>query len=49
MSALPRPVHAGPVEATAVGNVLVQAWGRYAGFADPDGNTWTLQQRPPRD
>lgn len=21
---------------------------KYAGFADPDGNTWTLQQLPPR-
>ncbi|UGS26728.1 VOC family protein [Microbacterium resistens] len=25
-----------------------QAWGRFVRFADPDGNTWTLQQRPDR-
>lgn len=23
-----------------------QAWGRFVSFADPDGNTWTLQQLP---
>ena len=23
-----------------------QAWGRFVTFADPDGNTWTLQQLP---
>lgn len=23
-----------------------QAWGRFVRFADPDGNTWTLQQLP---
>lgn len=23
-------------------------WGRFVYFADPDGNTWTLQQLPPR-
>jgi hypothetical protein len=22
------------------------AWGRFVYFADPDGNTWTLQQLP---
>ena len=26
-----------------------QAWGRFVYFADPDGNTWALQQLPPRD
>ncbi|MGM1028685.1 MAG: VOC family protein [Actinomycetota bacterium] len=25
-----------------------QAWGRFVGFADPDGNRWTLQQLPSR-
>jgi len=24
------------------------AWGRFVTFADPDGNTWTVQQLPPR-
>ncbi|WP_306232393.1 VOC family protein [Agrococcus beijingensis] len=23
-----------------------QAWGRFVGFADPDGNRWTLQELP---
>ncbi|MFZ4893902.1 VOC family protein [Plantibacter sp. Mn2098] len=26
--------------------VDVQSWGRFVTFADPDGNTWTLQQLP---
>ncbi|WP_104167238.1 glyoxalase superfamily protein [Cryobacterium sp. N22] len=26
-----------------------QAWGRFVYFADPDGNTWSLQQLPARD
>ena len=26
-----------------------QSWGRFVYFADPDGNTWALQQLPPRD
>lgn len=26
-----------------------QAWGRFIYFADPDGNTWALQQLPQRD
>lgn len=26
-----------------------QAWGRFVTFDDPDGNSWTLQQLPPRD
>jgi catechol 2,3-dioxygenase-like lactoylglutathione lyase family enzyme len=25
----------------------VQPWGSFVRFADPDGNTWTLQQLPP--
>lgn len=25
-----------------------QAWGRFVRFDDPDGNSWTLQQLPPR-
>ncbi len=26
-----------------------QAWGRFVTFDDPDGNTWTLQELPPRN
>lgn len=26
-----------------------QGWGRFVTFDDPDGNSWTLQQLPPRD
>lgn len=26
-----------------------QAWGRFVTFADPDGNTWTLQELPARE
>ena len=26
-----------------------QEWGRFVYFADPDGNTWALQQLPPKD
>jgi catechol 2,3-dioxygenase-like lactoylglutathione lyase family enzyme len=26
----------------------VQPWGSFIYFGDPDGNTWTLQQIPPR-
>ncbi|EMY34429.1 glyoxalase/bleomycin resistance protein/dioxygenase [Arthrobacter crystallopoietes BAB-32] len=29
--------------------VDVQPWGRFVYFSDPDGNTWALQQMPPRD
>ena len=25
----------------------VQPWGSFVTFADPDGNTWALQQLPP--
>ncbi|EOM74549.1 glyoxalase [Rhodococcus rhodnii] len=34
-------VDASPVE--------VFPWGRFTGFADPDGNTWSIQELPPRD
>lgn len=27
----------------------VQPWGSFVYFADPDGNTWSLQQLPPRN
>jgi catechol 2,3-dioxygenase-like lactoylglutathione lyase family enzyme len=30
-----------------VSDVDDQAWGRFVYFADPDGNTWTLQQIVP--
>jgi uncharacterized glyoxalase superfamily protein PhnB len=33
---LDRGVEVGPVED--------YPWGRFTGFADPDGNTWALQQ-----
>ena len=33
------------VECTEVDD---QPWGRFVFFADPDGNTWALQQVPPR-
>lgn len=33
----------------AASDVQDLAWGRFVSFADPDGNTWTLQQLPPRD
>jgi catechol 2,3-dioxygenase-like lactoylglutathione lyase family enzyme len=29
--------------------VDVQPWGSFVYFADPDGNTWAVQQLPPRD
>jgi predicted enzyme related to lactoylglutathione lyase len=29
-------------------NVDVQPWGSFVTFSDPDGNTWSLQQIPPR-
>ena len=31
------------------GEVDVQAWGSFIYFRDPDGNTWSVQQLPPRD
>jgi|SRR3954452_12211438 catechol 2,3-dioxygenase-like lactoylglutathione lyase family enzyme len=33
----------------AASEVDVQPWGSFVYFADPDGNTWSLQQLPPRD
>ena len=30
------------------GEVDVQAWGSFIYFSDPDGNTWSVQQLPPR-
>jgi catechol 2,3-dioxygenase-like lactoylglutathione lyase family enzyme len=32
----------------SVSDVDVQPWGSFVFFADPDGNSWALQQRPPR-
>jgi catechol 2,3-dioxygenase-like lactoylglutathione lyase family enzyme len=32
-----------------VSEVDDQPWGRFVYFADPDGNTWSLQQVPARD
>ena len=32
----------------AVSEIEVQPWGSFVYFADPDGNTWALQQLPPR-
>ena len=29
--------------------VDVQPWASFVTFSDPDGNTWTLQQLPPRN
>ena len=26
-----------------------QPWGKFVFFADPDGNTWALQELPPRN
>ncbi|GAA1865793.1 VOC family protein [Asanoa iriomotensis] len=37
---LSKGVDASPVD--------VQPWGSFVYFADPDGNTWSLQQIPPR-
>jgi catechol 2,3-dioxygenase-like lactoylglutathione lyase family enzyme len=33
----------------SVSDVDVQPWGSFVFFADPDGNSWALQQPPPRD
>jgi catechol 2,3-dioxygenase-like lactoylglutathione lyase family enzyme len=33
----------------SVSDVDVQPWGSFVFFADPDGNSWALQQLPPRD
>jgi catechol 2,3-dioxygenase-like lactoylglutathione lyase family enzyme len=32
-----------------VSDVQVMPWGTFVFFSDPDGNTWSLQQLPPRD
>jgi catechol 2,3-dioxygenase-like lactoylglutathione lyase family enzyme len=32
-----------------VSDVQVLPWGSFVLFSDPDGNTWSLQQLPPRD
>jgi predicted enzyme related to lactoylglutathione lyase len=32
----------------AVGEVEEFPWGRFVYFADPDGNSWAVQQLPPR-
>jgi len=32
----------------AVSPVDDQPWGRFVHFADPDGNSWAVQQLPPR-
>jgi catechol 2,3-dioxygenase-like lactoylglutathione lyase family enzyme len=32
-----------------VSDVQVMPWGSFVFFSDPDGNTWALQQLPPRD
>src|SRR5687767_7518653 len=29
--------------------VDVQPWGSFSFFSDPDGNTWAMQQLPPRE
>lgn len=31
-----------------VSDVQVMPWGTFVFFSDPDGNTWSLQQLPPR-
>jgi catechol 2,3-dioxygenase-like lactoylglutathione lyase family enzyme len=31
-----------------VSEVDVQPWGSFVYFSDPDGNTWSIQQLPPR-
>ena len=32
----------------AASEVEVQPWGSFVTFSDPDGNSWALQQLPPR-
>jgi predicted enzyme related to lactoylglutathione lyase len=32
----------------AASEIDVQPWGSFVTFADPDGNTWALQELPPR-
>jgi catechol 2,3-dioxygenase-like lactoylglutathione lyase family enzyme len=35
--------------AVPASDVDEQPWGRFVTFSDPDGNTWSLQELPPRD
>ena len=35
-------------QGVAASEVDVQPWGSFVTFADPDGNTWALQEPPPR-
>jgi predicted enzyme related to lactoylglutathione lyase len=32
-----------------VSGIEVMPWGSFVFFSDPDGNSWSLQQLPPRD
>ena len=32
-----------------VSEIDEQPWGKFVRFSDPDGNTWALQQLPPRE
>jgi catechol 2,3-dioxygenase-like lactoylglutathione lyase family enzyme len=32
-----------------VGEVQTFRWGKFVYFSDPDGNSWSVQQLPPRD
>jgi uncharacterized glyoxalase superfamily protein PhnB len=32
-----------------VGDIQVFPWGSFVFFSDPDGNSWSVQQIPPRD
>lgn len=32
-----------------VSDVDVQPWGKFVNFSDPDGNSWALQELPPRE
>jgi predicted enzyme related to lactoylglutathione lyase len=45
--------HAAPAEllerGVEVSDVQVFPWGSFVFFSDPDGNSWSLQQLPPRD
>ena len=34
--------------AVQASDVDVQPWGKFVYFSDPDGNTWALQEVPPR-
>jgi|SRR2546423_1716334 catechol 2,3-dioxygenase-like lactoylglutathione lyase family enzyme len=45
VAAARRQLVAAGVEASEVD---VQPWGSFVFFADPDGNTWALQELPPR-